>query len=41
MVSWEKDIVQSLQNLGGVASYEDIYSEVSNLRNELPKEVKK
>ena len=37
MASWEKDIVQALHNLGGIASYEDIYSEVSNLRNELPK----
>lgn len=37
MASWEKDIIQALENLGGIASYEDIYSEVSNLRNDLPK----
>lgn len=37
MASWEQDIVKALQNLGGVASYEDIYSEISKLRNDLPK----
>lgn len=36
MPSWEQDIVKALQNLGGVASYEDIYSEVFNLRSNLP-----
>lgn len=37
MSSWEQDIVQALENLGGVASYDDIYSEVSILRSNLPK----
>lgn len=37
MSSWEQDIVQALENLDGVASYDDIYSEVSNLRSNLPK----
>ena len=37
MSSWEQDITQALENLGGVASYDDIYSEVSKLRSDLPK----
>lgn len=37
MSSWEKDITQALENLGGVASYDDIYSEISKLRSDLPK----
>ncbi|MEZ9540002.1 HNH endonuclease [Shewanella sp. 10N.286.51.B8] len=37
MSSWEQDITQALENLGGVASYDDIYSEVSKLRRDLPK----
>jgi len=37
MSSWEQDIIQALENLGGIASYDDIYSEVSKLKNDLPK----
>ncbi|MBQ4810595.1 HNH endonuclease [Pseudoalteromonas luteoviolacea] len=36
MPSWEQDIVQALENLGGVASYDDIYSEISKIRSNLP-----
>jgi len=37
VASWEQDIVKALQNLGGIASYEDIYSEILKLRKDLPK----
>lgn len=37
MASWEQDIVNALQQLGGVASYDAIYSEVKKLRENLPK----
>lgn len=36
-MAWKHDIVKALQNLGGSAGYEDIYSEVKRVRKELPK----
>jgi hypothetical protein len=37
MSSWEQDITQALEKLGGIASYDEIYLEVSKLRSDLPK----
>lgn len=36
MASWEDDIVTALDNLGGVASYTDLYSEIERIRPSLP-----
>jgi Protein NO VEIN, C-terminal len=32
MATWVNDVIQSLQNLGGVAKYADLYKEVGRLR---------
>lgn len=37
MATWANDIVTALENLGGSASYDDIYKEVSKIRSNLPK----
>lgn len=36
MPTWEDDIVQALEVLGGSAEYEAIYAEVSHIRSSLP-----
>lgn len=36
MASWEQDIVLALKNLGGSANYDDIYTEIQNIRPNLP-----
>ncbi len=37
MATWASDIEKALNNLGGTASYEDIYAEVKSIRSNLPK----
>ena len=34
-MTWAEDIVLALNNLGGIASYDDIYREIENLRSDL------
>lgn len=36
MATWDEDIVTALENLGGSASYDDLYSEIEKLRATLP-----
>lgn len=36
MASWEEDIVKALENLGGIASYDDIHNEIEKIRINLP-----
>ncbi|EOB3575002.1 HNH endonuclease [Vibrio vulnificus] len=36
MASWEQDIVTALENLGGIASYDDIHDEIEKIRTDLP-----
>jgi len=36
MASWEQDIVQALENLGGIASYDNIHDEIEKNRSSLP-----
>ncbi|MFA0409116.1 HNH endonuclease [Vibrio splendidus] len=36
MASWEEDIVTALENLGGIAGYDDIHNEIEKIRADLP-----
>jgi hypothetical protein len=36
MATWDEDIVAALENLGGSASYDDLYAEIERVRSELP-----
>lgn len=36
MATWDEDIVTALQNLGGSASYDDLYAEIEKIRPALP-----
>lgn len=36
MATWDDDIVAALNNLGGVASYDNLYAEIERIRSDLP-----
>lgn len=36
MGTWKEDIITALKNLGGIARYDDLYSEIEKLRTNLP-----
>ncbi|MEZ7188539.1 hypothetical protein NO991_11840 [Pseudoalteromonas sp. DY56-GL22] len=40
MASWEQDIITALENLGGVASYDDIHDEIERIITDLPETLK-
>ena len=36
MSTWDEDIITAFENLGGIANYEELYSEIRKLRENLP-----